>query len=291
MKRLFASVVCLLFIAYCFLFIASPQSDAQTLFPSKAQSKPIDIVATVGRFYLSIQGYQSPYASIVMTTQSGIFMRSAVADSKGYFTISDILITDTFSGFCLTAIDFKRIGQSDACIDIDEEITGNITRNDIFLPPTIGLSKKQINAGQNALIYGYTMPNADVALLIDGKPVSLKADATGYYAYEFKNVPAGTYTFTASATLEGKESLPPLHEVSLEALSIPSQITNTVKETGENLAKKYRLDLVFLGLLALILLIIIGLLLYKLRVRLMIIIIDKFRHRHKMHHDWFLDLY
>lgn len=278
------------FVVYCLLFIVS-SVHAQTLFPSQAQSKPVDIVATVGRFYLSIQGYQSPYASIVMTTKSGIFLRSAVADSKGYFTISEILITDTFSGFCLTAIDFKRIGQSDACIDINETITGDITRNDIFLPPTIGLSKKQINAGQNALIFGYTMPNADVTLFIDGKEVSLKADETGYYAYEFKNVPAGTYTFTASAMLAGKESLPPLHKVSLEALSIPSQITNTVKETGENLAKKYRLDLIFLGLLALILLIIIGLLLYKLRARFMIIIIDKFRHRHKMHHDWFLDIY
>jgi len=284
MKRILRPVV-LCGIFAILLFVFSRTASAQVPHPEFSESGSSVIRASVGRFYLSISGYQSPFASIVLTTKSGQFLRSTTADSGGYFTLTDILITEDFSGFCLIAVDFKRIGESEACIDIDTPVTQNLTYADIFLPPTIGLSRKIINAGEDAEIYGYTMPFAKVYLTINEEVVTLTADSTGFYKYLFEDVPAGSYTFSATAELNGKSSLPPTKKVTLEARSIVGQITEIPKEVAEKLP----VSNIGLLLLALLLLIAIGILLYKLRFRLWVIIVDKFRKKHKMHHDWFLD--
>lgn len=275
----------LLPILYCLLPGAA---SALTTFPSKAQSKDETVTATIGSFYLTISGYQSPFASVVLTTKGGIFLRSTVADSKGYFTISEVLITDTFAGFCLNAVDFKRIGESEACIDIAGPITHDLEYKDIFLPPTIGLSKKQINAGGSAQIYGYTMPHATVKLSIDGKMVTLTADETGFYIYNYDNVPAGVYNFSASASLSGKDSLPPTKKVTLEAVSLPMQITSSITNAGQKALKNYPIAAILYGLIGLILLAAIAFLLYKLRFQLAVIVFDKLSGKKKMHHDWFI---
>lgn len=254
-------------------------------------SKENVVNATVEGFYLSISGYQSPYASLVITTQNGQFIASTTADSKGYFTISKVLVNDTISGFCLQAVDFKRLGESYSCINISSEVTKDLVYNDIFLPPTIGLSKKQINAGQNAVIFGYTMPNGTVYLTIEDKIITLTADATGYYQYTYENVKAGVYRLSAAGELNGLKSLTPLKGATLEALSLPAQITTTAADITQAVKKKFPLDLALLFLIGLIFLTAIGILLYKLRFRLWVIFIDFLKRRKKMHHDWFLDFW
>lgn len=286
MERILRPVIfCGAFIALLFA-VGSVKAQAVE-FPQFAESGSSVVTASVGRFYLSVSGYQSPYASIVLTTKSGQFLRSTTADSGGYFTLTDILITESFDGFCLIAVDFKRIGESEACIDVATPITGNLTYTDIFLPPTIGLSKKVINAGEDAEIYGYTMPYAKVYLTINGEVVTLTADFAGFYKYLFLDVPAGRYSFSATAELNGKISLPPTKKVTLEARSIVGQIAEIPREV----AKKLPLLNIGLILLPLFFLVAIGVLLYKLRFKLWVIVVDKFRKKHRMHHDWFLELW
>lgn len=284
MKRILRPVVLCGILVFALIFLTKT-AHAQVYFPQFSKSGSSTINASVGRFYLSVSGYQSPFASIVLTTKSGQFLRSTVADNNGNFTLTDILITENFDGFCLIAADFKRIGESEACIDITTPVTQNLTYTDIFLPPTIGLSKKTINEGESAEIYGYTMPFAKVYLNVNGKIITLSADSSGFYKYLFEDVPAGTYTFSATAELNGKTSLPPTKKVTLEARSFTSQIAQVPQEV----ASKLPLLNIGLILLALLLLIAIGILLYKLRFKLWVIFIDKFRKKHKMHHDWFLD--
>ncbi len=79
--------------------------------------------------------------------------------------------------------------------------------------------------------------------------------------------------------------IPPTKKVTLEARSIVGQIA----EVPSEIAKKLPLLNIGLILLALFLLIAIGILLYKLRFKLWVIIVDKFRKKHRMHHDWFFD--
>ncbi len=283
-KKLRILIICTIFV----LAIAQ-RLQAVTLFPNFSQSGSSTVTATVGRFHISVSGYQSPYASIILKTQNGTFLASTTADSKGYFSISNILINSSVLQYCFQAVDFKRIGESDSCITVSGIIDKDLTYSDIFLPPTIGLSKKQINAGQNGIIFGYSMPGATVYLDIEGKIITITADDTGYYTYIYKNVPEGVFRISATAELSSKKSLAPTNDVTLEALSIPQQITNTGKKVVEKVAKKVPFNLLPFLLIALALLVAIGVLLYKLRVHFWVIFIDFLRRRKKMHHDWFLD--
>lgn len=265
------------------------QVQAATSFPQFSKSQGSVITATVGAFHLSVTGFQSPYASIILKTQNGTFLASTTADSKGYFSISNTLINTSVLTYCFQAVDFKRIGISEACITLDGPITQDVTYNNIFLPPTIALSKKQINAGQDAVIFGYSMPGAKVELDIEGKVITVTADNTGYYTYTYKNVPEGVFRITAVAQLDSKKSLPPTNNVTLESLSITQQITNIGNGVTQTVKKKVPFNLLPYLLTALAFLTAIGILLYKLRLRLWVIFIDFLRRRKKMHHDWFLD--
>ena len=151
------------------------------------------------------------------------------------------------------------------------------------------LSKKEINAGQDGIIFGYSMPGAVVLLNIEGKVISVTADENGYYTYIYKNVPVGVFTISATAKLGDVNSLAPTNDVTLTSLSFNQQITEEGKKVVEKVKQKVPFDFLPFILLALAFLIAIGILLYKLRLRLWVIIIDFFRRRKKMHHDWFLD--
>lgn len=263
-------------------------THAQILFPEHAKSGSSTVTATVGRFSVNLSGYQSPYATIVLSTRSGLFLRSTTADAAGYFTITDVLLTDDINGLCFKAIDFKRLGESEACINIAIPITENLAYDNIFLPPTIGLSKKQINAGQDAVIFGYSMPRAKVTISIEGKTFTVNADETGYYQYTYENIQAGVYRLYATAQISDEKSLTPTGTITLEALSLTQQITQAPGKAAEKVSKIIPFDLAAILLFALFLLAVILFLLYKLRIRIIVIVVDKLKHRNKMHHDWFL---
>jgi hypothetical protein len=284
LKNMKILVVCI-----TLFLLATNRLYAVTSFPAFSKSGDSVVTATVGSFHLSVTGYQSPYASIILKTQNGTFLASTTADSKGYFSISNTLINTSVLTYCFQAVDFKRIGESEACITLDGPITQDVTYNNIFLPPTIALSKKQINAGQDAIIFGYSMPGATVDLTIEGKVITVTADATGYYTYTYSKVPEGVFRISATAQLSGEKSLKPTNEVVLESLSIPQQITNNGNKVVEEVKKKVPFNFLPFLLIALAFLIAIGILLYKLRLRLWVIFIDFLRRRKKMHHDWFLD--
>ena len=223
-----------------------------------------EVQAAVGELYLNISGFASPYASIVLTTLDGIFLRSSVADSYGKFYISQVLISKGLTGFCLTTIDFKRLGESTTCIKFPPA-TNNITMDNLFLPPTLGLFRKVINAGGTAIAFGYTMPGALVTLHLDnGMTLTTRADSTGFYKFEIKNLKAGTYKLFSTAEYKNQESLLPTKKVELKALSIGEQAVTKLSDFWKDLLR--RLTELGLGLLwlALFLIILIIILLIKL---------------------------
>jgi hypothetical protein len=272
-----------------FAMVLSVRLQAVTLYPKFSKGGDSVVTATVGQFHISITGYQSPYASIILKTQNGTFLASTTADAKGYFSITDILINSSTLQYCFQAVDFKRIGESDSCITVSGTINKDLAYTDIFLPPTIGLSKKQINAGQDGIIFGYTMPGATVYLDIEGKVIIVTADETGYYTYTYKKVPEGVFRISASAEFTGKKSLAPTNDVILEAVSVPHQITETGEKIVKKIGEKVPFELVSFLLVGIFFLVAIGILLYKLRFKMWVIFIDFLRRRKKMHHDWFLD--
>lgn len=270
------------------IFFNPYPSYAQTiLFPEKAQSGSAVVKATVGDNYLSVNGYQSPNASIVIQTTSSIFLESTTADGNGYFSIENILITDDFPGFCFTAIDFERIGESESCVEITETVTENQTYSDIFLPPTIGLSRKLISVGEDAQIFGYSMPQAQIDIEFEGESITLQADETGYYEYIYEDVPAGVYAFSSRGKLNGVDSLEPKNRAILEVRTLPEQIRQDLTGFIEDIERKFPGAIILISLLILLIALLIALI-WKTKPKFLYVIFDKFKKRYPMHHDYFL---
>jgi hypothetical protein len=226
--RKFLSVIIILIVL---IVVTGKNVLAQTPFIPTG-SLNTQVQASVGEFYLSLWGYASPFASISLTLD-GIFARSTVADEKGNFIISQVLIKAGLTNFCLDAIDFKRIGESYTCFAIPP-VTNSVTMKNIFLPPTLGLSRTTINVGGKATAFGYTMPKAKVTLHLNQQLLTTYADASGYYEFTLQNLAVGSYSLYSTANYQQKESLVPTKKLHLEALSTEKQISQQIANTAGN---------------------------------------------------------
>lgn len=189
----------------------------------------VTVTAHVGAYLLNLSGLASPFASIILRS-NGVFYRSTTADENGYFEIDDISINKNFSQFCLEHIDYRNLGSSTACFTVPPA-KNDITKKDIFLPPTIALQRSEITAGGNAVVFGYTMPHAKVTIhLQNGKTYEVTADEHGYYEVTLKNLAAGKYELFATAVYNGRPSENPTTTVKLTALSWWQQILEWIKD-------------------------------------------------------------
>lgn len=212
-----------------------------TQFRASAQQKPppsvthaVSIGAQIGQYTVNLSGFIAPYASVVMTIDTTV-VRSTVADANGYFFLSQIVVKGGFDHYCLTAVDVRRLGESKACFQVPP-VTRDYTRSGIFLPPTLGLYKKQINAGQTAQAWGYSMPGAKVTLhLSDGRILTVTADQTGYYEFDPRFDNPGDYELFADASYNGQNSENPVDKLKLQALSLSSQVGNGLQNVGKNI--------------------------------------------------------
>ena len=223
----------LVLIAIVLLVALTPQVLAKTVLPTAALKT--EVQASVGQFNLNLAGFISPFASVVLTS-NGVFMGATTADAQGNFSFNQILISKGFSSFCLDAIDFKRIGESYTCFTIPPA-TASVTMRDIFLPPTLGLSRTKINEGGSATAFGYTMPNAKVTLHVNGELLTTYADSTGYYQFTLQNLKAGNYSLYATAHYKQKESLSPTKKLQLESVSKPKQVANLLQNWWDALLR------------------------------------------------------
>ncbi len=239
----------------------------------------VDVSASVGEFGLSVTGYIAPFASIVLSGEDEALLASTVADAKGNFTFQNVRIKRGLSSFCFTAVDFKQLGDSVACVSITPA-EGNVIQNDIFLPPTFGLSRSEINAGATVTARGYSMPQAEVRIhLASGQIYTGTADANGYYEIAISNVAAGIHKLYADALYNGKQSLKPVKTKELKVLTLGEVSVNKIGESFNFL--KNLLGSLGPLLFAIPLIAIILFLLWK----LWILVQEK---RKRLHHYWWV---
>ena len=272
--KVFKRVIGISLLAVLLLNIFTPYVSAQF-----KGSLNTSVSGRVGEFFLDVSGYISPYASVILTSD-GVVLRATVADSKGNFYISQVLINSGFSHFCLEAVDYKQIGSSETCMTIPPA-TGSVEIKNIFLPPTIAVQKKEIAEGSPAIVYGYTMPGAEVKLFLSNKQtITTTADETGFYRFEINNLKAGKYSLYARAYYKDKESLTPAKKIELKSLSWWEQIIAFIKD----LLSKIWLYLTSLSLgplwLAIPIIILIIILIFKLLPRGIV------RPKEHIHHYW-----
>lgn len=225
-QRLAIQTAVFISLIFCLLSFVKPVASAKTATITKPE---VTITAHVGAYRLNISGLASPFASIILRS-NGVFYRSTTADDNGKWEIDDISINEGFSQFCLEHIDFRNLGSSTACFTVSPA-KADITKREIFLPPTIALQRSEITAGGNAVVFGYTMPNSKVTIhLQNGKTYEVTSDEHGYYELTLKNLPAGTYELFATAVYHGQHSENPTTTVKLTALSWWQQILKWLKD-------------------------------------------------------------
>jgi hypothetical protein len=285
-------VLSLILVSSLLVFTRPVMADYNT---SITKSSDISVEGQIGEYYLNACGYISPYASIVMTTD-GVFMRATVADKKGTFCFVDVLIKKGFSHFCLTAIDFKRLGESYTCFNFPPA-KDDITMKDIFLPPTLGLSRTEIAENSNVIAFGYTMPGAKVTLhLSNGQTLTTYADENGYYEFTLKGLKAGQYELYATAEYQNKQSMAPTKKILLRSLSFWELFFALLKELWDNFVKL--LTSVYLNPLWIAMPILISIIILILKIwpekftfiynSKLIALLPKRKKKKSMHHDWFI---
>ncbi len=199
-----------------------------------AVTHQVTVYARVGQYEVNLSGFIAPYASVVMTIDT-IVVRSTVADANGYFFLSQIVVKGGFDHFCLTSVDVRRLGESKACFKVPP-VYGSYSRDNIFLPPTLGLYRNQINVGSEALAWGYSMPGATVTLhLSDGRTLTTTADPSGYYQFKAKFNNPGDYQLFADASYHNQQSEKQLDSVKLTALSLAGQVGQVIKKGGKSI--------------------------------------------------------
>lgn len=214
MKRL------LIFIIFAFtLFSFTPSVFAQ--------NQKTNVSATVGDFTLSISGFVTPFASVVVKTKDGVLLASLTTNEQGNLSVFDILINKGLSGLCFTVIDQKRLGESETCIPMSEP-ESNIVMQDIFLPPTLVLSQTEINENAQVGASGYTMPLAQVTISVGQKQIVTTADQKGFFTASLGAIKAGQYNIYAIALYNGKTSYTPTKFLGLQSQSLTSQIQKKI---------------------------------------------------------------
>lgn len=218
------------------LFVSFVNSVSAQIRPPFGGGLGSKVSATVGEYYLSVTGFTSPFASVSLYIDN-IFIRSTLANEKGDFSISQVLIKLGLSKFCLKTADAKHLGESESCITIPAA-KGSFAKRDIFLPPTLALSKNQIPENSSAIAYGYTKPGAEVTLVLsNGNKLNTKADATGYFQFILKNLKAGKYTLYATAKYNNIEAVGPSKSLSLNVLSKAGEVAESVGDFWKKLWK------------------------------------------------------
>lgn len=179
------------------------------------QSGQMKVRARVGEFTLVVSGVASPKARITLFESSDLVMATQSATTTGDFGFSDIPSNGGLTGLCLLSADQKKLGTSLGCLKF-ESLAQDLSFQSVFLPPTIGLQKAQIEPDSDAIIYGYSMPGAKINIKTNkGKSFDTASDATGYYEYKWQKVPAGTYLLSATGAYKGKNSLASKSQVTL----------------------------------------------------------------------------
>ena len=199
-----------------------------------------------------------------------------------------VLVNSGLSKLCFDAVDFARIGESVSCLNISP-VDASRTIKDIFLPPTLGLSRNEVIEGGSVTAHGYSMPGALVTLyLSNGNVLTTYADQTGYYQFTVKDLKAGTYNLYARAEFKQKESLMPTKKLQLKSLSWWDQLIAFLKDLWDKFLKFLR-DLA-LGPLWLIVPILISIiiLLVKLMPGRFGFLRNPLRKKYPLHHKWWM---
>ena len=227
-----------LFTLLIFFFLVSPppvHASTTVLWQKISQEGPKEMVApvgqkvalsaTVGQGIFTIEGYSSPHALIFLTSSQGNLSPQTVkADKNGYFIFKNVLLPANPGELWFQARDQKGNFTTPLAIAQPPREVEKI--KDVFLPPTFSQTKGQIITGENAFLWGYSLPDATTEIYLFktpqrkwwqafiGRPafafeplkIEIKTDQNGYFEVNLPNTARGRYQIFASSQKEKNPS-------------------------------------------------------------------------------------
>ncbi len=155
-------------------------------------------------------GVTSPYA-LVSLTKFGRVVAIAQADAMGNFTFRLSALPIGTYDFGLFAED--RFGRYTLTSNLSLSLVARsiTTVENIFLTPTISISRRDIMPGQNMMVFGETAPNSLVQLYLGSELINqvVYSDNNGFWQMELDStdLAAGPQSIKAKAlTTDGLES-------------------------------------------------------------------------------------
>lgn len=194
-----------------------------------AAANYVSVGAQVPGPVATISGIASPNAFITASSSAQV-LGSTSSDSQSNFSFVSLGLFNGIKELCFDMTDFKKLGNSLSCLTFAPLYVNKEFQN-VFLPPTIGLSANKITTGGSVTIQGYSVALAAIEIRVRGsKNFVLSADKSGLYSYSYQNVPAGTYHISAAAIYKKQKSLEPKNEVEL---IVSSSAVGTTREAGK----------------------------------------------------------
>lgn len=146
--------------------------------------------------------------SVVNVLVDGKVKGTALADSNADFQFTSTEITPGTATFGFTAKDAKGVESLTTSVVFDVAQSAVSTVANIFFPPTIAVSERQVPQGDPLTVSGYSVPKATVSSDIGGgadTTLTATADDTGAWALQVdtKSLSDGLHTVKAFFKQEG----------------------------------------------------------------------------------------
>ncbi|MFH0979757.1 MAG: hypothetical protein V1803_02335 [Candidatus Roizmanbacteria bacterium] len=166
-KIIFSLLLIIVFLQLIHLYVFKDEVDIGQVAGLKTQQEKVIVSAFVGKYHFSLFGYSSPGALVSLNGQG--IADETYADITGYFEFKN-----NFSPFlpreaCLNARDqFGRIS-TPVCLP-PFPIQYSVVIGPVIVPPTISLDKPNYFIGDEVILTGQTLPDANINLSIFTQP-------------------------------------------------------------------------------------------------------------------------
>ncbi len=155
-----------------------------------------------------LQGRAYPDASVTVLKDGKVIITEK-ADSQANFNVEITNITSGVWTFSLWAKDKQE--RRSITFSFTTNISSGMTTtiSDIFLPPTIELSKVKLQKGETMDIYGQTAPESEITISVESLEIIKKVDATekGDWSHSFTTTILEEGLHTARAKAGSPEGL------------------------------------------------------------------------------------
>jgi len=147
----------------------APESNFGSVKGANSVSFTTQVSATVGENYLTITGYTSPQAKVILSSSAGNLYRQTFADNTGYFVFQAVLFPQNVGELSLISQDTNGFSSTPLFLPAPPP-SQDVILQGLLMPPTIGLSTGENSYDQPSAVAGKTFPKSPVLIYLYADP-------------------------------------------------------------------------------------------------------------------------